>query len=60
MFETWAELEKYKTLIGEEWDDDEFYFVVDELTKFFPQMKYEKFSFCAGLLSIPIRASRDF
>lgn len=52
MFETRTELERQKTLIGEEWDDDEFYFAVDELTKFIPQVKYEKFSFCAGLLSI--------
>ena len=36
----------------EEWDDEEFYFVVDELIKFIPQVKYEKLSFCAGLLSI--------
>ncbi|MDE7016539.1 MAG: class I SAM-dependent methyltransferase [Lachnospiraceae bacterium] len=52
MFETRVELERNKTLIGEEWDDDECYFVVDELTKFIPQVKYEKYSFCAGLLSI--------
>lgn len=52
MFETRTELERYKTLIGEEWDDDEFYFAVDELAKYFPQAKYERYSFCAGLLSI--------
>lgn len=51
-FETRAELERCKILIGEEWDDDEIYFIVDELRKSFPQMKYEKFSFCAGLLSL--------
>lgn len=50
-FETRAELERCRTLIGEEWDDDEIYFVADELTKSFPQMKFEKFSFCAGLFS---------
>ena len=52
MFETRTELERQKALIGEEWDDEEFYFAVDELTEFIPQAKYEKFSFCAGLLSI--------
>ncbi len=52
MFETRTELERQKALIGEEWDDEEFYFAVDELTKFIPRMKYEKYSFCAGLLSI--------
>lgn len=51
-FETRTELERQKTLIGEEWDDEEFYFVADELMKSFPQMKYEKFSFCAGLFSL--------
>ena len=50
-FETRAELERNKALIGEEWDDDEFYFVADEIAMSFPQMKFEKFSFCAGLLS---------
>ncbi len=52
MFETRTELERQKALIGEEWDDEEFYFAVDELTEFIPQAQYEKFSFCAGLLSI--------
>lgn len=51
-FETRAELEKRRDLIGDEWDDEEIYFVVDELTKSFPQMKFEQFSFCAGLLSL--------
>lgn len=51
-FETRAELERCRALIGEEWDDDEIYFVADELTKSFPQMKFEKFSFCAGLFSL--------
>lgn len=51
-FETRAEMERCRTFIGEEWDDDEIYFVVDELMKSFPQMKYEKFSFCAGLFSL--------
>lgn len=50
-FETRAEMERCRALIGEEWDDDEIYFVADELTKSFPQMKFEKFSFCAGLFS---------
>ena len=50
-FETRAELERNRALIGDEWDDDEIYFVVDEFTKSFPQMKFEQFSFCSGLLS---------
>lgn len=50
-FETRAELEQCRTLAGEEWDDDEIYFAADEWMKAFPQIKFEKFSFCAGLLS---------
>lgn len=49
-FETRAEQERHKALIGEEWDEDEFYFIADEWMNVFPQMKFEKFSFCAGLL----------
>lgn len=52
MFENRTELEHCKEAAGDEWDDDEVYFVADELVKSFPQMKYEQFSFCAGLLSL--------
>lgn len=38
--------------VGDEWDDDEFYFAADELQKFFPAMTFEKFSFCAGLMCL--------
>lgn len=51
-FDNRAELENSKSLIGDKWDDEEFYFVVDEITKEFPQMKFRRFSFCAGLFSI--------
>lgn len=37
---------------GEEWDDEEIYFVHDELQKTFPDMKFEQVSYCAGLLSL--------
>lgn len=52
VFDTREELERNKIMLGDEWDDEEIYFVVDELTKTFPQMKFERFSFCAGLLSL--------
>ncbi len=51
-FETRTELERHKLLIGDEWDDEEIYFTIDELTKSFPQMKFKRFSFCAGLLTL--------
>lgn len=50
-FETRAEMEQCRESVGEEWDDEEFYFAADEWIKIFPQMKFEKFSFCGGLLS---------
>ena len=51
-FKTRAEMENCRTMIGDEWDDEEFYFAADELVEVFPCMKFEPFSFCAGLLSI--------
>ena len=50
-FETRAEMERCSAWISQEWDDEEYYFAADEWMKLFPQMTFEKFSFCAGLLS---------
>jgi len=51
-FETRAEMDYYRKQIRDEWDDEEFYFVIDELRKSFPQIEFTKFSFCSGLLSL--------
>lgn len=51
-FKTRAELEECKKLAGEEWDDEEIYFVFDEMKKVFPKMEFERISFCSGLLSL--------
>lgn len=51
-FSTRAELEKCRAEAGEGWDDDEIYFVADELKKAFPDLKFEKASFCAGVITI--------
>ena len=51
-FNTRAELEECKKLAGEEWDDEEIYFVFDEMKKVFPEMEFERISFCSGLLSL--------
>ena len=51
-FDSRTELENSKTLIGNEWDDEEIYFVVDEITKVFPNIKFKRFSFCAGLFTL--------
>lgn len=49
-FKTRAELETCRSYVGNEWDDDEIYFVFDELKVHFSQLKFEQISFCAGLL----------
>ena len=46
------DLEKCREQAGEEWDDEEIYFVFDELGKSFPTMKFDQISNCAGVLSL--------
>ena len=52
-FETREELEQCRLEAADEWDDEEFYFVADELRAFFPGLSFTKISFCAGILSLP-------
>lgn len=51
-FNTRDELEKCKLEAGDDWDDDEIYFVVDELRKTFPTLSFEQKSYCSGIISI--------
>ena len=51
-FSNRQDLEQCRKSAGEEWDDEEIYFVFNELQKVFPTMKFEKISHCAGLLSL--------
>ncbi len=51
-FQTRAQLEECKAQAGDAWDDDEIYFVYDELKAHFPHMKFEQVSDCAGILSL--------
>lgn len=51
-FKTRHELERQKALSGDEWDDDERYFVFDELARHIPHLTFERFSPCAGLLTL--------
>ena len=44
------DLEECREKAGEEWDDEEIYFVFDELRKTFPAMRFEPVSYCAGVL----------
>lgn len=50
-FATRLELEKCREQVREDWDQDEIYFVFEELKKAFPQMKFKPISYCAGVLS---------
>ncbi len=47
-----VDLEQCKADAGEQWDEDEIYFIFDELKQAFPKLQFEQVSFCAGLLSL--------
>lgn len=51
-FETRAELQKCMDEAADEWDEDEIYFVYDELRTHFPTIQFEQMSNCAGLISL--------
>lgn len=51
-FETRAALQQCKRTAGDAWDDDEIYFVVDEMKAHFPSLQFEKLSHCAGLITL--------
>ena len=52
-FETREELNQCQQSAGNKWDDEEFYFVADELRSDFPRLTFARLSYCAGILSIP-------
>ena len=52
-FETREELNQCRQSAGNKWDDEEFYFVADELRRDFPRLTFARLSYCAGILSIP-------
>ena len=51
-FETRSQLEQCRMDVGDEWDDDEIYFVADELMKGFPSLEFIQISYCSGILSL--------
>ncbi len=53
-FETRNDLERCRLLAGDEWDDDEIYFVADELCRAVPSLTFTKVSDCAGILALTI------
>ena len=50
-FETRSQLEQCRKDVGDEWDEEEIYFVVDELKKDLPQLTFTKISYCAGIIA---------
>lgn len=46
------ELERCRQAAGDEWDDEEVYFVFDELKRAFPTLAFTPVSFCAGVLTL--------
>ena len=51
-FETRSLLQECMRIAADEWDGDEMYFVWDELKGQFPEMRFEKMSDCAGLITL--------
>ena len=51
-FETRSALNQCRQEAGAQWDDDEIYFVIEELKKDFPDLSFTQLSPCAGILTI--------
>ena len=51
-FENRSQLEQCRKEAGDDWDDEEIYFVAEEIKKEFPTMTFTKNSFCAGILAL--------
>lgn len=51
-FETREKLNQCREAAGDEWDDEEIYFVVDELKSAFPNLSFTQVSYCAGILTL--------
>ena len=53
-FENRSQLEQCRKDVGDEWDEEEFYFVVNELKRDFPTLAFTRISYCAGVLSLSL------
>lgn len=51
-FENRCELERCRADAGDEWDEDEFYFVANELKKKYPEAAFTKLSYCSGVIEL--------
>lgn len=45
-------LEQCSEKAGDEWDDEEYYFVVDEIKNHFPDISFSQVSHCSGVLTL--------
>ena len=52
-FESRDELNRCREENDDKWDDDEIYCVVEELRPEFPDLSFEKMTFCSGIVMIP-------
>ena len=50
IFKSREELEICKNQAQDKWDNDEKYFVFDELKEYFPEIKFKQISYCSGML----------
>lgn len=51
-FRTREDLEACRNEVGAQWDDEEIYFVEQELRRHFADLEYEQISHCAGLFRL--------
>lgn len=52
-FESEATMAACRNSVGQGWDEEEFYFIFDEMRAFFPQITFEWHSHCAGVFVLP-------
>ena len=52
MFSTAKELDDCRKQAQDDWDEEESYFVIEDIKNIFPNMLFKKISFCAGVLTI--------
>ena len=55
-----SQLEQCRKDVGDEWDEEEIYFVIDELMKDFPSFAFDQVSYCAGILSLSFETRVSF
>ncbi|MBQ6655365.1 MAG: methyltransferase domain-containing protein [Erysipelotrichaceae bacterium] len=51
-FESEADRERCALQAGEEWDDEEYYFVAERMRRFFPQITFRAVSECGAILTL--------